>query len=481
MTSIQKIATGVAGLDVLLRGGIPEGRATLLAGARGTGKTVLALQVAAHLARTGCPTILVAVEESPEDVCVSGDLLGFDYTGLQHAGAIAIADATRFDGATIVSGEYDLQGLRHRLEALAGQVGARALVLDSASALFSPRPPPEDLQGNVFQLVAGFRSLGLTSIILADAHAFLDLTARGDDGFMCDLTILLRNDADGVHRQRSVEVCSYRRSPHVTGQYPCIIGRHGVTVFPLEADDAVVDSGATVASRSPGARVSTGIAGLDEMTRGGWFRDSLVVVRGPSGSGKTLLAAQFAGAGAARGEQVAYYAFEESRPRLVGNTREMGVDLLPFIESGRMRVSCRYAEATSQEDLLADVLLDLEARKPSLLLFDGMSSIARSWSRRTVRQFTAVLAAIVRESRCTALLTYDQDAGDVAATVIAADVSPLADAILSIDVSIASDGVTRLVRLVKSRGSAHAVGPYRLSIERGGPTIRPTASAANAR
>jgi hypothetical protein len=37
------------------------------------------------------------------------------------------------------------------------------------------------------------------------------------------------------------------------------------------------------------------------------------------------------------------------------------------------------------------------------------------------------------------------------------------------------------VRLVKSRGSAHAVGPYRLSIERGGPTITPTASAANAR
>jgi len=481
MTSIRKIATGVRGLDVLLRGGIPEGRATLLAGARGTGKTVLALQVAAHLARTGYPTILVAVEESPEDLCTSGDALGLDCTGLQQAGAIAIADATRFDGATIVSGEYDLQGLRHRLEALAGQLGARALVLDSVSALFSPRPPPEDLQGNVFQLVASFRSLGLTSIILAESHAFLDLTARGDDGFMCDVTILLRNRADGGHRQRSIEVRSYRRSPHVTGQYPCVIGPHGVMVFPLEADDTAVASGETAASRLEGARVSTGIAGLDELTRGGWFRDSVAVVRGPSGCGKTLLAGQFASAGAARGEQVAYYAFEESRPRLLSTVRDMGVDLMPFIESSRVRVCCRYAAVTSQDDLLADVLVDLEERKPSLLIFDGISSLARSWSRRMFRQFTAVLAAIVRESRCTALVTYDHDAGDVASASITADLSPLADAILSIDVSMSQDAVTRLVRLVKSRGSAFAAGPHRLSIERSGPVVTRLASAATAR
>ena len=479
MTSIQKIATGVRGLDVLLRGGLPEGRATLLAGARGTGKTVLALQIAAHLARTGHPAILVAVEESPADVCISGDVLGLDYTGLQQAGAIAIADATRFDGATIVSGEYDLQGLRHRLEALAGQLGARALVLDSASALFSPRPPPEDLQGHIFQLVAGFRSLGLTSLILAESHAFLDATARGDDGFMCDVTILLRNDVDGVHRQRSIEVCSYRRSAHITGQYPCVIGAHGVTVFPLEPDCPAIDAGGTVASRSPAARVSTGIAGLDEMTRGGWFRESVVVVRGPSGSGKTLLAAQFAAAAAVRGERVAYYAFEEFRPCLLANMREMGVDLLPFIASGRVRVSGHYAEGTSQEDLLADMLLDLEERKPSLLLLDGIASIARSWSRRTFRQFTSVLAAIVHESRCTALVTCAHDTSDSEAS-IAPDLSSLADAIVSIDVAISPEGVTRFVRLVKSRGSAHAVGPYRLSMERGGPAIVPTAWTANA-
>jgi KaiC/GvpD/RAD55 family RecA-like ATPase len=51
---INKLETSVPGLDVILHGGIPEGRATLLVGKSGTGKT-------------GTRAILLAAEESPED------------------------------------------------------------------------------------------------------------------------------------------------------------------------------------------------------------------------------------------------------------------------------------------------------------------------------------------------------------------------------------------------------------------------------
>jgi circadian clock protein KaiC len=471
MTSIRKVATGVAGLDAMLRGGIPEGRASLLAGRSGTGKTVLALQIAAHLARRACPVIVVAVEESPDDLRTTGDVLGLDYTGLQAADRICFADATRLEGTTIVTGEYDLQGLRHRLEALAGQTGARALMLDSATALFSPRPPPDDLRSHVFQLVAGLRSLGLTSIILAESqHDYGDLTSVGIEGFACDVTILLRNVVDGSRRRRSIEIGKYRRSGHLKGEFPCAIGPGGLTVFPI---DEVAAAGETPrrAVDGPDARVSTGIAGLDEMTGGGWVRHSVIVVHGPSGSGKTLVAGQFARAGAARGERVQYYALEETRPLLLGNFRQVGIDLEPFIDSGRLRVSCGYADATSLEDLLVDAQIDLEQRKTSLVVVDGMSSIEHSSSRRTYRQFLAGLMSIVRHYRCTALLTQGADASDL---------STLADAMLSIDLSNSHEGAIRELRLVKSRGSTHAAHPYRLAIERDGAVVTPATRTTTA-
>ena len=138
MSALKKLETGVPGLDVLTLGGIPEGRATLIAGKSGTGKTVVGLQIASNLARQGVKTILLAVEESPEDMHDSGDTLGLGISRLVREGKLHFANVGRpMDGPTIVSGDYDLFGLIHRIEAMVKQTGARAVILDSATALFS--------------------------------------------------------------------------------------------------------------------------------------------------------------------------------------------------------------------------------------------------------------------------------------------------------------------------------------------------------
>jgi circadian clock protein KaiC len=155
--SLVKHTTGINGLDSLTLGGIPEGRATLVTGPSGAGKTVLGLQIAAHLARQGMPIIIVAVEETPADLTDSGDLLGLDISWLVADNRLHFADATRMDGATVVSGAYDLSGLIHRLGAMVRRTGARALLLDSATALFSPRPSQDELRSQFFQLVSSLR------------------------------------------------------------------------------------------------------------------------------------------------------------------------------------------------------------------------------------------------------------------------------------------------------------------------------------
>ena len=168
MSALKKLETGVPGVDVLTLGGIPEGRSTLIAGKSGTGKTVIGLQIAANLARQGINTIVLAVEESPEDMQESGDALGLGISGLVGEGKLHFANISRpMEGPTIVSGDYDLFGLVHRIEALVKQTGARALILDSATALFSPRPSLESLRSHFFQLVYTMRSLGLTAVIIA--------------------------------------------------------------------------------------------------------------------------------------------------------------------------------------------------------------------------------------------------------------------------------------------------------------------------
>ena len=461
MSALKKLETGVPGLDVLTLGGIPEGRSTLITGKSGTGKTVVGMQIASNLARQGIPTILIAVEESPEDLQDSGDALGMGLSRLVRQGTLHFADITRpMDGPTLVSGDYDLFGLAHRIEAQAKQTGARAVILDSATALFSPKPPPDTLRAHFFQLVYTLRRLELTAVIIAEAPSdYGQLTTMGVEDYVCDLTIVLRNIVDGGRRRRSIEVNKYRRSGHYKGEYPCTITTRGLAVFPLDAKEQ--------ADASNVERYSSGVDGLDEMTRGGWLRNSIIIVRGPTGSGKTMLAGLYARAAAGRGETVVYYGFEETRSILLRNYREIGMPMEPHIESGNLKVICRYPEATSLEDLLVDLRLGLEELKPSIIVIDSISSIEHASSEKSFRQFMVGVASILREHGRSAFITQT-----IASSEVTQHTSPylstIADAILVVDYSTEGYNLDRQMRVIKMRGSDHAQHPYRLAIEGGG-------------
>jgi len=463
MSALKKLETGVPGLDVLTLGGIPEGRSTLIAGKSGTGKTVVGLQIASNLARHGIKTIVLAVEESPEDMQDSGDTLGLGITRLVRDGKLHFANVGRpMDGPTIVSGDYDVFGLIHRVEAMVQQTGARAVILDSATALFSPRPSPEALRSHFFQLVYTLRTLGLTAVILAEAPGdYGQLTTMGVEDYVCDLTLILRNIIDGGRRRRSIEVNKYRRSAHYKGEYPCTVTTRGLAVFPLDARESPATTNVE--------RYSSGVEGLDTLTRGGWLRNSIIIVRGPTGSGKTMLAGLYARAGAARGERVVYYGFEETRPILLRNYREIGMSMDSFIESGHLKVLCRYPEATSLEDLLVDLRLGLEELKPSLVVLDSISSIEHASSEKGFRQFMIGVASVLREHGRSALITQTTlgDRDDHTAPYL----STIADSILALDYSLDSYDLDRTMRMIKMRGSEHETHPYRLAIEAGGLNV----------
>ena len=469
---MTKVKTGVPGFDTLTFGGLPVGRSTLVAVRSGTGKTIFGLQTAAHFARHGLKTIIVGIEETAEDLLATGDALGFNLSGLFADGRVHVAEMMRpLEEPTVVSGDYDLFGLVHRIEHLVQKTGARAIVLDSATALFSPRPPQDLLRNHFFQLVHCFRRLGLTAIILAEAPSdYAQLTTLGVEDYVCDMVVVMRLAMDGERRRRSIEINKYRRSPHYKGEFPCTITTKGLAIFPLDAPDRP-DSEQI-------ERYSSGVTGLDEMTHGGFLRNSIMLVRGPTGSGKTMLAGVFARAGAMRGERVVYYGFEEPRPTLIRNFDEVRLGIGELVRAGNFKLVCRYPEATSLEDLLVDLRLGLEEFQPSLVVMDSISSIEHASSEKGFRQFMIGVASILRGHGRSALLTQTVLAG-ASADHTAPYLSTIADAILTLDYTPSAYDMNRTMRVIKMRGSAHATHPYRLQIGAGGLQIERWSAAAH--
>ncbi|HOT83904.1 MAG TPA: ATPase domain-containing protein, partial [Candidatus Defluviicoccus seviourii] len=77
MYDLEKVSTGVTGLDDVLMGGYAVGRTTLIAGGPGSGKTNLALNFVVNACERKEPVAFVAFEESPKALRRNAQTIGF--------------------------------------------------------------------------------------------------------------------------------------------------------------------------------------------------------------------------------------------------------------------------------------------------------------------------------------------------------------------------------------------------------------------
>ena len=61
---LEKVATGIEGLDKILNGGIPKGNTVLVTGACGTGKTTMSVEYLMNGAKSGEKCVFISVTES---------------------------------------------------------------------------------------------------------------------------------------------------------------------------------------------------------------------------------------------------------------------------------------------------------------------------------------------------------------------------------------------------------------------------------
>ena len=91
---MDRVPTGIKGLDELLGGGFPEGRCILIVGSPGSGKTTFALQYLYHGAARGETGLYVTLDEHPEHVKQNLGSYNWDLDGLEKKGKLLVMDAS---------------------------------------------------------------------------------------------------------------------------------------------------------------------------------------------------------------------------------------------------------------------------------------------------------------------------------------------------------------------------------------------------
>jgi circadian clock protein KaiC len=454
--NLLKSATGIDGLDEVTGGGLPAGRATLVCGGPGSGKTLVGLSFLVNGARHfDEPGVLMSFEESAADLATDVASLGFDLPQLVAEGKILI-DYVHIDRSEIEeTGEYDLEGLFVRLEQAVRAVGAKRVVLDTVESLFVGLSNDSILRAELRRLLRWLKDRHLTVILTGERDADR-LTRQGFEEYVSDAVILLDHRVREEISTRRLRIVKYRGSFHGTNEYPFLIDRDGLSVLPVTS--------LKLDHPAPMERVSSGVAPLDAMLGGrGFYRGSTVLLSGTAGTGKTSLAASFADAACRRDEQCLYFLLEESPRQMMRNMRSIGIDLGKWVERGLLHLHADRPSRFGIEAHLAGMYRAIERIRPQAIVVDSITDLLSLGAHAEIRAMLVRLIDHLKTQNITALFN-SLTPGGLALHESHAAVSSLMDAWILLTLQEVDGSRQRRLAVLKSRGMAHSNRVYEFAL-----------------
>ncbi|MES2859066.1 MAG: circadian clock protein KaiC [Pseudomonadota bacterium] len=445
---LPKCPTGIRGLDQITRGGLPQGRPTLVCGGAGTGKTLFGMEFLVRGAlEHGEAGVFVSFEERPVDLVANTASLGFDLDGLV-ANKKLLIDQVAIDRSEIMeTGEYNLDGLFIRLGAAIQEVQAKRVVLDTIEVLFGALSNVGILRSELRRLFAWLKDQGVTCIVTGERGEG-SFTRHGLEEYVSDCVILLDQRMVDQIATRRLRITKYRGSLHGTNEYPFLIDEHGFLVLPITSialDYATSDE-----------VVSTGVAKLDAMFGGkGYFRGSTMMVSGQAGTGKTSLAAHLVDAACRRGERSVYFSFEESPAQLARNMRSIGIDLEQWVKRGLLRILASRPATFGLEVHISMILKQIDAFDPRVVVLDPVTSFEGAGTALDASSMLMRMIDLLKARQVTTLFTSLTEAGD-AAEQTGLGLSSMIDSWILLRNIEQGGERTRGLYILKARGMTHS-------------------------
>jgi len=443
--TINRLATGVPGLDEVLGGGLPEYSFNLIAGPPGCGKTTLAHQMMFSLATPERPAVYFTVLGEPPL-----KMLRYQQQ-FEFFDSEALSQSIHF----VNLGDETLAGdLGQVLKRIAAEVQARSPALvfvDSFRSVVMASRAKGDPQHNLQQFV---QQLGVL-MTTWQATTFLigEFLAEDDTNpvfTVSDGLIWLGQSVQRNSMVRKLEVKKMRGQPTLPGLHTFRIGSSGIEVF-APARLAVT----TLKPPAPGPvpRLLTGVPRLDEMMGGGLPRGYSLLVAGPSGSGKSILAAAFLAEGVRCGEAGVIAAFEQ-RPN-----RSRSPMLAELITTGHVGLVDSRAPDLSIDEIVLLLLKEirrLDARRVVIDSLSGFELAIAPTFRDDFRESLARLVTALADAGVTVLMTSELEDRYSDLRFSPYGTAFLTDAIIVQRYIEVDSRLRRLMAVVKVRASAHS-------------------------
>lgn len=446
--TINRLATGVPGLDEVLGGGLPEFSFNLIAGPPGCGKTTLAHQMMFALATKERPALYFTVLGEPPLKMLRYQQQ-FDFFDTE-----ALNESIHFVNLSEDAETGDLDRVLQRIVADVEKYGPGLVFVDSfrsvAQASSSNGKPDHILQQFVQKLGMLMTSWQATTFLIGE-YSVDDHDDANPVLTVADGLIWLRQSVERNSMVRQMEVLKMRGQPSLPGLHTFRITTAGFEVFPPALAALGIQGSANASSKGP--RLKMGVPHLDEMMGGGLPRGYSLLIAGPSGSGKSILAEAFLSEGARSGEKGVIAVFEQ-RPNRLRNRA-----LAELIESGRVGLVDSRAPDLSIDEIVLLLLKEIRRLDATRVVIDSLSAFELALAptfREDFRESLLRMVTALAGAGVAVLMTSELEDRYIDLRFSPYGTAFLTDAIIVQRYIEVESRLRRVMAVVKVRASAHS-------------------------
>ena len=358
--ALERIPTGVPGLDTILRGGLLRGGTFIFQGSPGAGKTILGNQICFHHVAAGNRALYVTLlAENHARMLLHIGQLGF-FTEAVIPDRLYYISAFRVLEQSGLSGVLDL--LRREMQAH----DASILVLDGLSAIEDTAASTRELKKFVHQLQAQAMMANCTMLLLTGAQAVTS------EHTLVDGVIEFETQLYGRRAERTLQVHKLRGSGYMRGKHTYRITDKGIIAFPRTEVFLGADSTRDVT----GPILTTGLAQLDRMMGGGFPRHSTALLVGPPGIGKTTIGLHFLSACDEQNPGL-LFGFYETPAAITDKARALGLPIERLIEQGIVEIVWLPTTHGLLDEACHRLVDAIRRRKVRRLFIDGLQGFEK--------------------------------------------------------------------------------------------------------
>ncbi|MBA1275338.1 ATPase domain-containing protein [Stutzerimonas azotifigens] len=453
-----RISTGSHGLDDILGGGLDPNRMYLYEGSPGSGKTTIAMQFLLEGVRQGERVLYVTLSETKDELELVAKRHGWSLEGVDVFELVTPEASLdpELELTVLHPAEMELSETTQQVFDRVTETNPTRVIFDSLSEMRLLAQSPLRYRRQVLALKHFFTKRRCTVILLDDQTSEMgDLQLHS---ISHGVVMLEQLAIDYGAERRRLRVIKMRGIQFRGGYHDFVIRKGGLQIFPrLIASEHH--------SRFIADAASCGNAELDRMLGGGLERGTNALLVGAAGVGKSSLALSYAYAACQRGEQVAFFVFDENVGTLLTRGRALGLDIEPWIEQGLLHLQQVDPAELSPGEFTAAVRHSVEAKGAEIVVLDSLNGYMHAMpdGKFLILQMHELLSYLGQKGVITIMILAQH--GLVGPMDTPIDISYLSDAVIMLRYFEHAGIIRRALSVVKKRSGRHenTIREYRLS------------------